>query len=123
MKKQGFTLVEVMGVITLLGLLSVLIVPTVINQIRNSKKEVDEVTQNIIFSATDLYLENKSSKYPKINSNVYCIELQDLVDEGKLKEPIIDVNGNVVELTKQIKITVKKGNYSYQITNSCTQIN
>ena len=119
MNKKAFTLVELAGVITILGVVSVLIVPLIINQIRNNKDKIDEVTKNLIYSATDLYLDNKKDEFPLIEDSVYCVSLQNLVDDGKLEEPILDSNGSVIDLKTNVRIEVNSNNYEFSLLNNC----
>jgi len=119
MNKKAFTLTQIVAVITVLGLLSILVAPTIINQIRNSQDKIDEVTEKLIFSATDLYLSNKESMYPKTNGRLYCISLEDLVNDGKLQQPLIDSNGNEIQLSKKVSVGVKNNQYNYSFGNDC----
>jgi len=49
MKQKGFTLAELIGVVAILGVISVLVAPTIINQIRNSQNKIDAVTEELLF--------------------------------------------------------------------------
>ena len=119
MNKKAFTLVELMGIITVLGLISLLVAPTIINQIRNSKGKIDNVTEKLIYSATDLYLDNKQSEYPKNDGSTYCIKLQDLVNDGKLSSPVLDSSGNEISLDRIIAVDVYNANYTYRMSDTC----
>lgn len=121
MKKRGFTLIELMGVITILGLIAILVAPTIINQIKKSQNQLDEVTKQLIFSAADLYLDNRENDYPKENGLIYCLELQTLVDDGKLSTPLLDSNGNEIKLTDEVTVIVRNGNYSYKYGEKCEE--
>lgn len=123
MKQKGFTLAELIGVVAILGVISVLVAPMIINQIRNSQNKIDTVTEELLFSATSLYLETREDEYPKINDNVYCIKLQTLVDDGKLQSPILDKNGSEISLNKEIKVSIENKRYNYSFPNSCTTSN
>jgi len=58
-KKNGFTLVEFLGVITILAMLGVIIVPTINNVIsENRKKLYDTQIRNIKASASNFVSEN-----------------------------------------------------------------
>lgn len=58
-KKNGFTLVELLGVITILAMLGVIIVPTINNVIsENRKKLYDTQIRNIKASASNFVSEN-----------------------------------------------------------------
>ena len=63
---------------------------------------MDDVTQKLIYAATDLYLDNKESEYPKYNGSTYCLTLKDLVEDGKLSSPILNSNGDEISLDKII---------------------
>jgi len=119
MNKKAFTLVELMGVITILGLISLLIAPTIVNQIRNSKDKIDEVTLKLIYSATDLYLDSKENEYPKNKGSIYCLKLGDLVDNGKLSSPVLNSNGDEISLDRIIAVNVTNNNYNYSMPSSC----
>ncbi len=120
--KKAFTLVELIGVITLLGLIMIIVTPPIINQIRNSEGKLDEATETLIYSATDLYIDSKKNDYPKNNDNIYCVTLKELVDDGKLKEPIKTSKGKEIDLNKYVKITVTNNQYKYLITDECNSI-
>ena len=58
-KKNGFTLVELLAVIVIMGLILVIVVPKITQTIQNSKKKTLELTaKNIAKSAEEKYIEN-----------------------------------------------------------------
>ena len=120
---KAFTLVELMGVITIIALISVLVSPNIINQIRSSKNRVDKVTEKLIFSATDLYLDENKYRFPLKDGAAYCITLRDLVDDGKLQEPILNSNGDEMDLSLSVKVAVSEDlQYGgYEITSECVE--
>lgn len=62
MKERGFTLVELLAVIIIIGLLSIIIIPKVKDTISDSRKNGDEISANsLVRSATNYYLEQRSS--------------------------------------------------------------
>ena len=120
---KAFTLVELMGVITVIALISVLVSPSIINQIRSSKNRVDKVTEKLIFSATDLYLDENKYRFPLNDGAAYCITLRELVDDGKLQEPILNSNGDEMDLSLSVKVAVSEDlQYGgYEITSECVE--
>ena len=120
---KAFTLVELMGVITVIALISVLVSPNIINQIRSSKNRVDKVTEKLIFSATDLHLDENKYRFPLNDGAAYCITLRDLVDDGKLQEPILNSNGDEMDLSLSVKVAVSEDlQYGgYEITSECVE--
>ena len=95
---KGFTLAELLGVIVVIGLLLLIIIPLIINGVKTREDDVDELQKNIIYEATDEYLDRDKDKYPDTKGNVYCISLGQLLEEGLLVDPV--------------KKLVEEGNYS-----------
>lgn len=124
MKKKGFTLVELLGVIVVLGILVLIAFPPIINQIRNARDKVSEGTLKLLYSATEKYMDENNNTYPRIIDRSYCISLQTLVDDGKLTDPITDSQtGSDIPLTNKIVITVNASKVrSYSMVETCTYI-
>ena len=104
-----------------LKLCSVTIPKVLKNQIKSSKNKIDKVTEQLIFSATELYLDNKLDEFPKNDGITYCVTLQDLVDDGKMYAPILDSNGNVISLEKYVLINVQNKRYNYLLADDCVK--
>jgi len=122
MNKKGFTLAELLGVIIVIAIIMGLAIPSLVQTIRNSKGKLSKANENIIFSATDLYLSNNVSEFPKYNGSTYCITLNELIDSGDLLEDLIDVNTNTnFDTTKIVKVDVDNGIYKKKIVeiNEC----
>lgn len=116
---QGFTLVEILAVILILGLISVMIVPRILSKLEERKEEVSELTLQTITSAVELYLQDYEMKYPKIDGNVYCITLQELVDNNRLTEPIIDIKtGTSLPLTNILEVRIENQKYKYTLNST-----
>ena len=105
--KKGFTLVELLGVITVIAILTIIAFPPIINQINRAKNQLSDTTLEIIYSATELWIEQNQNTYPLNESDIYCITLQELVDNEMLQEPIQDAKtGQDVSLSKVVKVEV-----------------
>lgn len=62
MNKKGFTLVEVLAVIVILGLMSVIIVPKVINTVNDSEKKSYEASvNNLVNSLNSISIDKKAN--------------------------------------------------------------
>lgn len=122
--KKGFTLIELLAVVALLGLISVLVAPTVINQLTKNKEKTSGAISQIMNSAVDLYLDSHSSKYSKIEGEVYCVQIKDLINEGFLVEPVLDPVTNE-EYSDEQYIRVDVGNsldFDCSVTSTCTEL-
>ena len=121
--KKGFTLTELLGVITLLGIIAMISVPLVINQVKRSKESISESTEQLIFNAVELYMKDDPDNHKMTVGDVYCTQLNTLVNENLLYEPIQDVEtGQAISLEKVVKTEVTEEGKQHEIVgaNSCT---
>ena len=125
-KKNGFTLVEILGVIVILGLLLILAFPSIIKQVKNTSQNIDKTTQELIFSSTKVFAEKNSNEYPIFKGNVYCITIQTLIASGELIENLTDTKtGNKIDLSKVVKMHIEnEANIDYSIVDSeqCVEV-
>lgn len=110
MRKRGFTLVEMLAVVIILGLLIIVAIPQIQNQLLTKKDAVNEATLALIYEAADSFVESRPSQFQKMYISEsehasYCITLKDLVDAGKLEAPIKDYStGNEMDLNTFVEI-------------------
>lgn len=123
-KNHGFTLIEMLAVLVIIILLTSVVVPSIINLITKNKNKLSKQTQDIIYSATDLYL-SENNNYSKNIGNVYCITLSTLVNDGKLIAPINDFKtGKEIDLNRSVEARVNKYSefeYSIKSLNDCSE--
>lgn len=121
MNDKGFTLVELLTVIIILGVLAIITVPMVMGNVEESKKISYEKLIKNIEQTTQIYIRNNKDNIPGIKTvdNVTLITLQDLVDKEGLKKPVIDpITEKTVSLTTPITIVVKeRGKYDVEIND------
>lgn len=115
--KKGFTLVELMAVILIIGLLCVFAIPAVVNQVGKKSEEVDQVTRDIIFAAAELYVNDQNIVVP----NCGDITIQTLIDGGYLdKSSTTYASGNEIPTNRIIKVI--KDSYQqneYSLVKKC----
>ena len=125
MKVKGFTLTEMLGVIVIIALLLLLIVPNIINRISDSTDEAENTENNLIYKATDQYIRENPDKFPPGKSGRYCITIQELIEDGKLVEPVTDVRTGEDISDKSVMVTIySTGNTEYEIKegDECEEI-
>lgn len=112
--KKGFTLVELLGVLVILGLLALITVPIITNSINSSKKNLKEVEiKNIVKAAKDWAADNmdKLPSFSPETSGSCNVSIETLVSGGYIDQPINpDTN---VNFGGCVIISVDDNNYSY----------
>lgn len=122
--KKGFTLVELLGVIVIIAVLSLVAFPGIMNQFRKSKGDISQATETIMKEAANVYLLDHPNEYPKVNGKYYCISVEQLINDGRLSEPFTDpTTGNEIPKDYKIKAIVENGQYEYTVITdgSCTK--
>ena len=108
MKKNGFTLVELLAVITLLALIAVVVITNVSSPYRSMKKDLNESEIKLIYSAAETYIQKHKNDYPTIEGNIYCITIKDLIEEGLLEDNLINaMEDSKIDTSLGIKVTVE----------------
>lgn len=92
MNKKGFTMIELLMVIAILGLLSLILVPGVIEMSnQNNIKSCQSLKKNIISAAKIYVTENKYELgFDCENNKEKTVSIDTLVETGKLKGPVIN---------------------------------
>ena len=107
MNEKGFTLVELMGILVILGLLLVLTVPSITNTLKKSQDNQVAEYEKTVCMAAKSYIEVNRYSYPKTivfstlrNNGFLSPNLKnpsrDTVDGGKSKVTIKLTDGEVV---------------------------
>jgi prepilin-type N-terminal cleavage/methylation domain-containing protein len=91
MKNKGFTLIEILGVITLLALLSTIIILSVNKSLKDSKEKLYNAQIEEIKSAAEMWRTDNIELVDESYNNLSISELQ---KKGYLKEKIINPKTN-----------------------------
>ena len=129
MKNKGFTLVELLAVMSILVILLIIIFPTVSSIINSGKETIYDTQINKILNAAYDYTLEKTNILPNYNETNYII-LSELKSGGYIEGSVIDpktkkdfgndlvisvknIKGN--NINKKLKASSIKGNYLYKV--------
>ncbi len=119
---RGFTLVELIGVVVILGLIALVALPPILNSVRKTKGNISDASQKILYSATEVYVSENINSYPRTDGNVYCIAIGSLVSNNLLPTKVYDaVTGEEIGQDNIVEVTVNQGQYSYSLNNNCVE--
>ena len=95
--KKGFTLIELLAVIVILGVLSVFIVPNVIEYYRNSKIKSEEIFKKRMIQVIDNYVSLNNSSFNFHNTGNVVQKCNETSD-GCYNVNIYQYNFNLVDV-------------------------
>ncbi len=112
MRRKGFTLVELLAVLTIFSIICLLAVPLILNQVKNNQEQLSETQKEIIYHAAYLYSEDTL-----LPNQTSCVTLQQLIDADLLDDPVQDLEtGTTLEPDRYVKIvTDDKNKVSYEL--------
>jgi len=90
--EKGFTLIELIGVVLLLGIISLISVPTVSNILQESKEKAFKASVIYLFEATTIYIYDND--YPDMPSEGLDITIIDNIDPNPFISGYIFRNAN-----------------------------
>lgn len=121
LNNKGFTLIELIGVIIIISILSLLFFPSLINQFKKTSDNMDETTEKIIIDSAKLYVDNNSANFDE--SKNYCLSILTLIENEYLEDNFTEYDKeDIIEnRVVQIKGNGSKFNYSIVSDSSCEQ--
>lgn len=118
---KGFTLVELLAVLVILGIVSIVVVSNVTGVIGNSKSSLSETQKSSIIEATKKYVIYNQSGLPlDSNASPKIITLSELSSAGYIDtDDVVDPKTNEV-MTGCVEVSYNDGTeqYNYKFKTS-----
>lgn len=124
MNRKGFTLIELIAVITILGIIAIITVPIMYNSIKNAKEKMyEEQKLRIVDVAKKYALENESVIRTDLEENyTQVITLTELKNNNYLeqKDIINPIDEEVMDGCILVKYTVSNDKFNYSYSDTCS---
>ncbi len=112
--KKGFTLVELLVVIIILGLLGLVVYPSIIRIINDSRKSAYDAQVKIVIKAAKQWGVEHSSELPDSGSTK-CLRIkEDLVNGGYISNDEVKNPQDNKTLSGAIEISYSSNQYVYE---------
>ena len=120
MKKTGFTLLELLATIIILGLLTTIVIGVILPLLNRGNDEYYKNQENMLVLAARDYFTDNRSRLPKEIGETSTVTLKELI-EGKYIDPIKDKEGVDCDLEKSTVVVQKitEKDYQYYVTLVC----
>lgn len=110
-KEKGFTLIEVLAVVIIIGILLLLVVPNVYRYLKRGTDEYYKNLENTVSLSGKDYFNDYRALLPKYINNVAVLTLEELV-ENKYIDPVVDSEGETCT-GKVVAKNTGKNSYEY----------
>ena len=113
MNKKGFTLIEILGVIVIVGLLLLIVAPNLLNRINPKETEISNLQKEMLEEAAGLYADtHKDTCQSECTVSVFKLKT-----EGYINEKVLDAKDKTRNID-DVSIIIKNNNgkKTYTIT-------
>ena len=123
MNKKAFTLIELIGVIVILGLLLIVTFTSVLSSLNKGKLSISASTKQLLISNAKSYVTDNLNNFITRPETTYCIGVNTLVDEGYTILPLPDIEEDVIK-DSVIKMYYGGEEFEYTVVhkNDCEEI-
>lgn len=112
--KRGFTLVELLAVVVILGILLAISIPAVTKWIERSRTEKLNSQRKTLVMAAENYVQDNTEMLPKKVGEKTIVKAKDLKLHNYLKSDIIDASKRICTEKSYVEIYKKdQTNYTY----------
>ena len=120
MKNKGFSLIELLGVITVLALLALITIPIANKVIQEIREKADISQQKLIIDGAKLWVNDNSNLLSDEVGQVYILSVQTIQTSNYLtSKQVQDLNNSTSLENACVKITTEEHRYSYEFVKNC----
>ena len=124
MKKNGFTLIELLAAIIVLGIVSLVVFPTIDKTIKNQKRKLYDRQVATILSTGESWAVKNAKLLPDEADQTYlgvnALAAVGLLENDDIKDPR---NGNKIEGCVLVEYDTNTNQYDYEFINLADTVN
>ena len=117
MKRNGFTLIELVGSIVILAIIALIAFPALLSMLNKGENQVNDSVKNVVTSAAEKYVNDHVDDFPKQltgkTAPTYTIKVVTLKDDGYIETTFYNKYCEIQKATVTVTANTKK--YSYSI--------
>ena len=107
MNKNGFTLVELLAVFTIISIILLVGLPSITKNLKNNENKKYENFQETVILATETYIESNRDLYPLTTvGQTLTVTIGTLKSEGLIREVPEKPDGTKILDTAKVKVIV-----------------
>lgn len=121
MKKNAFTLIELIGVVVILSIIALIVFPATLSVLQKGQSDVNDSVKQVVIGAAGKYVNDNKDNYKKqIGNNTENnlknngeVSTKTLLDEGYIESDIYE-KYNIKDACVIVKSNSKKYFYEYK---------
>ena len=119
MKKNGYTLVEVLAVIIILGLLTAVIIPTVDAILESNKEKAYQIQIDLLLDGLENWGASNAFSLPTEEGETLVKKVGELKQDGFLDNELVNPkNSKCISNELELIITRKNNKYIYSVKDN-----
>lgn len=118
MKNEGYTLIELLAILVILGVIIMISVPSITGVINSSKDQLYDEQVRILENAARTYMSENSTLLPD-DGNSEFVKIKDLIDDGIISEDKIKNPKKNQYFEGCIKVTNTNNKFTYIYQDNC----
>ena len=120
MKSKGFSLIELLAVITILAIIALITVPIANRVIKEIREKAEASQEKLVIEGAKIWVSQNSNLLSDEVGDIYTLEVQTIQNSNYLTQKQLKDLEKSKDLDNAcVKITTEEHRYSYQFVKEC----